>query len=167
MKRNILLAAMLLLAAVGMQAQVIVKHGEKQEKVEFGEDKLVKITFDNLVYINNYNELDCDDNIYFHRQSGDTLIFTMEEVRVMGFAADFTKVDEVAQAGKTVIAYDAAECMVHIVNAAEGGGDIVIYTAEGKPVKRGQGIALSVGDLDAGLYIVNYNKELNAKIVKK
>ena len=30
MKRNILLAAMLLLAAVGMQAQVIVKHGHKK-----------------------------------------------------------------------------------------------------------------------------------------
>ena len=166
MKRNILLAAMLLLAVTGMQAQVIIKHGEKQEKVEFGEDKLVKITFDRIFVLDN-GDYDRNDTIYFHRQSGEVLTFTMDEVRVMGFAADFTNVDAVVQAGKTAIAYDAAECMVHIVNAQEGGGDIVIYTADGKPVKRGQGIALSVADLDAGLYIVNYNKELNAKIVKK
>lgn len=166
MKRNILLAAMLLLAAAGMQAQVIVKHGAGKERIELGEDKLVKITFDRIFVLGN-GEFDRDDNLYFHRESGEVLTFTMDEVRVMGFAADFTKVDEVEQAGKTVIAYDAAECMVHIVNAAEGGGDIIIYTADGKPVKRGQGITLSVDDLDAGLYIVNYNKELNAKIVKK
>ena len=143
MKRNILLAAMLLLAVTGMQAQVIIKHGEKQEKVEFGEDKLVKITFDRIFVLGN-GEFDRDDNLYFYRQSGKVLTFTLDEVRLMGFAADFTKVDEVAQAGKTVIAYDAAEHMVHIVNAAEGGGVISIYTADGKPVKHGEGIALSV-----------------------
>ena len=78
MKRNILIAA-LCLVAVGMQAQVIIKHNG--EKVEFGTNELVKMVFNS--YGNNDNN---GDNIRFVRQTGDTLTFDIDEIYVMGFA---------------------------------------------------------------------------------
>ena len=167
MKRNILFAAMLLLMGTVVQAQVIVKHGEDAQRIDFGQDKLVKITFNGAYKLSADAVFDVDDEINFERQSGEVITFDIGEIRVMGFAADFTRIDELKQAGETAIAYDAAEQVVHIVNAEQGGGDIRIFTAEGKLVKRAQGVAISVADLDDGLYIVNYNKELNAKIIKK
>ena len=167
MKRNILFAAMLLLMGTVVQAQVIVRHGEDAQRIDFGQDKLVKITFNGTYQIGSGEVLDVDDEINFERQSGEVITFDIEEIRVMGFAADFTRIDELKQAGETAIAYDAAEQVVHIVNAPQDGGDIRIFTAEGKLAKQAKGTAISVADLDDGLYIVNYNKELNAKIIKK
>lgn len=166
MKRNILFAAMLLLMGTVVQAQVIVKHGEDAQRIDFGQDKLVKMTFGGVRYLDN-GEWDTDGGVNFERQSGEVITFDIEEIRVMGFAADFTRIDELKQAGETAIAYDAAEQVVHIVNAPQDGGDIRIFTAEGKLAKQAKGTAISVADLDDGLYIVNYNKELNAKIIKK
>ncbi|MBQ1177658.1 MAG: T9SS type A sorting domain-containing protein [Bacteroidaceae bacterium] len=166
MKRNILFAAMLLLMGTVVQAQVIVKHGEDAQRIDFGQDKLVKMTFSGVRYLNN-GVMDTDGGVNFERQSGEVITFDIEEIRVMGFAADFTRIDELKQTGETAIAYDAAEQVVHIVNAEQGGGDIRIFTAEGKLAKQAKGTAISVADLDDGLYIVNYNHELNAKIIKK
>ena len=156
MKRNILLAIMLLLAATGMQAQVMYKHSG--EKVDFKGDKLVTIVFDE------YGENNGDD-ILFIRESGDTLTFDIDDIRVMGFAADFSQIEKVKQSGEAAIAYDATEHTVYVVNAEEG--DIRIFTAEGKLVKSAKGTAISVANLADGLYIVSYDMKLNAKIIKK
>lgn len=160
MKRNILLAITLLLAATGMQAQVLFKHGENKEKIEFGTDKLVKMVF-------TYNGENNGDDIYFIRQSGGTLTFDIDEIYAMGFAKDFTKIEEVKQTGEAAIVYNATTHTVYVVNSEDSNGVIHIFNAEGKPVKSIEGTSISVADLDEGLYIVSYNMELNAKIVKK
>lgn len=157
MKRNILIAALCLMA-MGMQAQVLIKHGG--EKVKFGDDKLVKMVFTTYDYYDNNG-----DNIHFVRQSGDTLTFDIDEVYVMGFAEDFTRIDEVKQAGEPAIVYDAKGYAVYVVNAEAG--TIGIFTADGRRVKSARDTSVSVADLADGLYVVSYNEKLNAKIVKK
>ena len=159
MKRNILIAALCLVAATALQAQVLVKHGENKERIEFGDDKLVKMVFD--VYGENNGE-----NILFIRQSGDTITFDIDQIYRLGFAADFTEVDQAELDGEMAILYDAAGATVHIVNAKEK-GIIRLFNAEGRLVKSAEGHTLSVTELGAGLYIVSYNNVLNAKIVKK
>ena len=160
MKRNILIAALCLIAATGMQAQVLIKHGESKEKITFGNDKLVKMVFD--IYGENNG-----DNITFVRQSGETLIFDMDEVYRLGFAANSTEVEQAELDGEMAILYDAASATVHIANAKDEKGTILIFNAEGRLVKSSKGTALSVAELGDGLYIVSYNNVLNAKIVKK
>lgn len=159
MKRNILIAALCLVAVTGLQAQVLVKHGENKERIELGDDKLVKMVFD--VYGENNGE-----NILFIRQSGDTITFDIDQIYRLGFAADFTEVDQAELDGEMAILYDAAGATVHIVNAKEK-GIIRLFNAEGRLVKSAEGHTLSVVELGAGLYIVSYNNVLNAKIVKK
>lgn len=161
MKRNILLAMILLLAATAMQSQVLVKHGEKKERIELGNDKLVKMVFDV------YNTANNGDNILFIRQSGDTLTFDIDEIYLLGFAKDFTNIEEVKESGEASIVYDATAATVHVVNAKDEDGTIHIFNAEGRLVKSGKGLVLSVADLTDGLYIVSYNQKLNAKILKK
>ena len=160
MKRNILIAALCLVAATGMQAQVLVKHGKDKEKIEFGNDKLVKIVFDS------YGESNGND-IFFVRQSGDTLTFDINQVYRLGFAADFTEVEQAKLHGETAILYNAASATIHIANAKDEKGSILLFNAEGRLVKSGKGSTLSVSELGDGLYIVSYNNVLNAKIVKK
>lgn len=157
MKRNILIAA-LCLVAMGMQAQVLIQHNG--EKVNFDDNKLVKMVFDS--YSREHN----GEDILFIYQSGDTATFAMNVVYVMGFAEDFTRVDEVKEQGQTVIAYDAATATVHIVNAREK-GVIRLFSADGHLMKSAAGHTLALPELDAGLYVVSYNEKLNAKIVKK
>lgn len=159
MKRNILLTMILLLAATAMQAQVLVKHGENKERIELGNDKLVKMVFDS------YGENN-GDNIHFIRQSGDTLTFDIDEIYLLGFAKDFTNIEEVKESGEPSIVYDATAHTVHVINV-EDEGKIHIFTSEGKLVKSAEGTSISVADLHRGLYIVSYNMELNAKIIKK
>ena len=159
MKRNILIAALCLVAATGLQAQVLVKHGENKERIELGDDKLVKMVFD--VYGENNGE-----NILFIRQSGDTITFDIDQIYRLGFAADFTEVDQTELDGKMAILYDAAGATVHIVNAKEK-GIIRLFNAEGRLVKSAEGHTLSVAELGAGLYIETSNTVLNATIVKK
>lgn len=161
MKRNILIAILCIVGATGLQAQVLVKHGENKETIEFGNDKLVKMEF------NSYDRESNGDNILFIFQSGNTMTFDIDEIYALGFAADFTEIEAVTAAGETAILYDAATATVHIVNAEEKKGNINIFNAEGRLVKSGKGITLSVADLTEGLYIVSYNQKLNVKIVKK
>ena len=160
MKRNILIAALCLVAAMGVQAQVIVKQ-ENKERIELGTDKLVKMVFDS------YDEESNGDNILFVCQSGDSLIFDIDELYALGFAEDYDNVENVIAAGKAAILFDAAAAMVYIVNVADEEGTVCVFNVEGRLVKRAKGTALSVGDLEDGLYVVSYNGELNAKIMKK
>lgn len=157
MKQRILMALFGLVAVVGVQAQVLIKHNG--EKVNFGNDKLVKITFDI------YNENN-GDNIYFVCESDSTLTFDIDAIHSLGFADDFSGVDEVLQSGKETILYDAANATVHIVNATAE-GVINIYDAAGKRVKSGKGCTIALGELAPGMYVVSFNNKSNAKIVKK
>lgn len=156
MKRNILIAA-LCLVAMGMQAQVLIQHNG--EKVNFDDNKLVKMVFDS--YSREHN----GEDILFIYESGDTATFDMAAVYVMGFAEDFTRIDEVEQAGEAAIVYDAKEHTVYVANAVAG--TITLFTADGHRVKSARGTSVSVADLAGGLYVVSYNEKLNAKIVKK
>ena len=153
MKRNILIAAILLLATA-TQAQVLVKND--REHIKLGEDKLEKILFTGE---NN------GDGIVFILQSGETMTFDIDELHSYGFAADYTDIKAVKKSGKATIVYNEKTETIHIVNAKKG--DLLVYSSEGKLAKSAKGTAISVADLPKGLYIVNYNKELNAKIVKK
>lgn len=157
MRQRILMALLALVAAIGVQAQVLIKHNG--EKVNFGNDKLVKITFDI------YNENN-GDNIYFVCESDSTFTFDIDEIHSLGFADDFSGLDEVVQSGKETILYDAANATVHIVNA-KAEGVINIYDAAGKRVKSGKGCTIALGELAPGLYVVSFNNKLNAKILKK
>ncbi len=156
MKRNILIAA-LCLVAMGMQAQVLIQHNG--EKVNFDDNKLVKMVFDS--YSREHN----GEEILFIYQSGDTATFDIAAVYVMGFAEDFTRIDEVEQAGEAAIVYDAKGHTVYVANAEAG--TIALFTADGRRVKSARGTSVSVADLADGLYVVSYNEKLNAKIVKK
>lgn len=160
MKRFILLTTMLVLAVVSMQAQVLIKH-DGNEKMEFGVDKLVKMEF--TTYDGDASN---GDNILFVRQSGDTLIFDIDEIYAMEFAGDFTKIDAILESGEAAIVYDAVAHRAYAANV-EASGTIYVFTGEGKPVKSAEGNSISVADLPEGIYIVSYNMELNAKIVKK
>ena len=154
MKRNILFAAMLLLAATATQAQVLVT--QSKDIIKFGDDKLEKIVFTGENY---------GDGIVFVRRSGKTLTFDIDELHSLGFADDYSNIESIKESGKAAIVYDSKAQVVHIVNAKEG--NIHLFGSEGKLVKSAKGTAISVTDLPKGLYIVSYNKELNAKIVKK
>lgn len=156
MKRNILIAA-LCLVAVGMQAQVLIQHNG--EKVNFTDNKLVKMVFDS--YSREHN----GEDILFIYESGDTATFDMAAVYVMGFAEDFTRIEEVEQAGEAAIVYDAKKHTVYVANAVVG--TITLFTADGRRVKSARGTSISVADLADGLYVVSYKEKLNAKIVKK
>lgn len=158
MKRNILIAALCLVAATGLQAQVLIQ--QNGERVNFSDNKLVKIVFDS--YSREHN----GEDILFVYESGDTATFDIDAVYVMGFAEDFTHIDEVKEQGEAAIVYDAATATVHIVNAEEE-GVIRLYNAEGRQVKKAAGHTLALPELGAGLYVVSYNEKLNAKIVKK
>lgn len=161
MKRNTLLTMLLMLAATTIQAQVLIKHGEEKERIEFGNDKLVKIVF------NTYDTENNGDNVIFIRQSGETMTFDIDLVYLLGFAADFTKVDQLQPDGETAILYDANTATVHIANAKDEKGTIQLFNAEGRLVKSAKGVLLCLEELPSGLYIVSYNQVLNAKIIKK
>lgn len=148
---------MLLLAATGLQAQVIIKHDG--ERVKLGNNKLVKMVFESYGTNNG-------DDIHFVCQAGDTLTFDIDDIRVIGFAEDFNRIDEVKQTGETAIVYDAATSTVYVVNAKEE-SSIQIFGADGKLAKSVKGTVAALPELKAGLYIVSYNQKLNAKIVKK
>lgn len=154
MRRNILLAMILLLAATAMQSQVLVKND--WEHIKLTDDKLEKI-----IFTSEYN----GEGITFVLRSGETLTFDIDELHSFGFASDYTDIETVRISGKTTIAYSEEAATVHIVNAEVG--DIHIFSSEGKWVKSTKGTAISVADLPKGLYIVSYNKVLNAKIIKK
>ena len=161
MKRNILLTMLLMLAATTIQAQVLIKHGEEKERIEFGNDKLVKIIFNSYDYESN------GDNIIFVRQSGETMTFDIDFIYLLGFAADFSEVDQQELNGETTILYDAHTATIHIANAKDEKGTIRLFNAEGRQVKSAKGTSLCLEELPGGLYVVSYNQVLNAKIIKK
>lgn len=157
MKHKMLIILIGLIANVSLQAQVLIKHD--CEKINFDNDKLLKIVFEEYGAYNG-------DGIGFVSQSGDTLTFDIDEIYVLGFAADFTDVEQVLQSGKITILYDAANATLHVVNATEK-GVINIYDANGKNVKSGKGNTMSIGELPPALYVVSYNKVLNVKVMKR
>lgn len=152
MKRNILTMALALVAGIAVQAQILEKIDGEQ--IKFTTEKLVRIVPEG-------------DSITFEGEKGLVYTFDIAELHSLGFAADYTEIDKVESSGQAAIVYDAVSATIYVVNTKDKEGTIFVFNADGKVVKRADGTSTSIADLPKGLYIVSYNMELNAKIVKK
>lgn len=153
MKRNIFLIAFMLFTCAMANAQVLVEKDGTTKKHE-GSEKIVKIIFD-------------ANDIIFLNAANDIINYNVDDIHSIGFADDYAMaVEDIELQGKTTISYDSDNATVHIINPPTA-GEIKIYNLEGALMKKGQGNTLNIADLKKGIYIVNYNKVYNAKIIKK
>lgn len=148
MKRYILVLG-ILLVSLSAQAQVLtLANGDT-------------IKFENELTItqgNNYSELNFS--------TGDQgYTFDIREIESLDFAATYTGIESISD-NETIIAYNAEEEKVIVINGSND-GEITLFDDKGTVVKSARGSETSVGDLAPGLYIVNYNRKINAKILKK
>lgn len=148
MKRYILVLG-ILLVSLSAQAQVLtLANGDT-------------IKFENELTItqgNNYSELNFS--------TGDQgYTFDIREIESLDFAATYTGIESISD-NETIIAYNAEEEKVIVINGSND-GEITLFDGKGTLVKSARGSETSVGDLAPGLYIVNYNRKINAKILKK
>lgn len=148
MKRYILVLG-ILLVSLSAQAQVLtLANGDT-------------IKFENELTItqgNNYYELNFS--------TGDQgYTFDIREIESLDFAATYTGIESISD-NETIIAYNAEEEKVIVINGSND-GEITLFDDKGTVVKSARGSETSVGDLAPGLYIVNYNRKINAKILKK
>lgn len=148
MKRYILVLG-ILLVSLSAQAQVLtLANGDT-------------IKFENELTItqgNNYSELNFS--------TGDQgYTFDIREIESLDFAATYTGIESISD-NETIIAYNAKEEKVIVINGSND-GEITLFDDKGTVVKSARGSETSVGDLAPGLYIVNYNRKINAKILKK
>lgn len=148
MKRYILVLG-ILLVSLSAQAQVLtLANGDT-------------IKFENELTItqgNNYSELNFSTG-----NQGYT--FDIREIESLDFAATYTGIESISD-NETIIAYNAEEEKVIVINGSND-GEITLFDDKGTVVKSARGSETSVGDLAPGLYIVNYNRKINAKILKK
>lgn len=148
MKRYILVLG-ILLVSLSAQAQVLtLANGDT-------------IKFENKLTItqgNNYYELN-----FSTENRWDT--FDIREIECLDFAATYTGIESISD-NETIIAYNAEEEKVIVINGSND-GEITLFDDKGTVVKSARGSETSVGDLAPGLYIVNYNRKINAKILKK
>lgn len=150
MKRNILLV---ILTLVGMTIQAQVLLESDGNTIKFDGKKLTCVLFDK-------------NDITFVNEAGDSLTFNIDEIQSLSFAEDYNAISEIGNVAKTVIAYDTDAATVYVVGVKEE-GEIRLFDTDGRLVRKAKGNKADVRELPAGLYIVNYNKVLNAKIVKK
>lgn len=150
MIRNIF-TALAFLMGMTVQAQVLVDSDKVVNK--FGTDKLVKMTFDG-------------DSVTFETESGVVMNFDITQLHSVGFAEDYTGIEDARLNGEAKILYDAAASVVYVAGS-KAQGVTAVYNSEGRLVKVAKANTVSVAELPAGLYIVSYNKKLNAKILKK
>ncbi len=119
------------------------------------------IKFENELTItqgNNYYELNFSTENQRHT-------FDIREIDCLDFAATYTGIESISD-NETIIAYNAEEEKVIVINGSND-GEITLFDDKGTVVKSARGSETSVGDLAPGLYIVNYNRKINAKILKK
>ena len=152
MKRNIFLAALLLLTSLAVQAQILEK--KNGEKVKFTDDKVVRI-------------VPMGDSLRFETTNGLKHTFFFFDINSLVFAQDYTAINDIEATGQPAILYDAATATVKVVNAEAKKGTLCVYYADGRLAKRSRGNAVNVAELKSGLYVVSYNQKLNAKILKK
>lgn len=148
MKRYILVLG-ILLVSLSAQAQVLTLANGDTIKFE---NKLT-ITQGNYYHELNFSE---DDQRY---------TFDIREIESLDFAATYTGTESISD-NETIIAYNAEEEKVIVINGSND-GEITLFDGKGTMVKSARGSETSVGDLAPGLYIVNYNRKINAKILKK
>lgn len=148
MKRYILLLG-ILIVSLSAQAQVLtLANGDT-------------IKFENELTItqgNNYYELNFSTVDQWYT-------FDIREIECLDFAATYTGIESISD-NETIIAYNAEEEKVIVINGSND-GEITLFDDKGTVVKSARGSETSVGDLAPGLYIVNYNRKINAKILKK
>lgn len=115
------------------------------------------------------NELTITQSIYYNELNFSTgnqrYTFDIREIECLDFAATYTGIESISE-NETIIAYNAEEEKVIVINGSND-GEITLFDGKGTVVKSARGSETSVGDLAPGLYIVSYNRKINAKILKK
>ena len=148
MKRYILVLG-ILLVSLSAQAQVLTLANGDTIKFE--------------------NELTITQSIYYNELNFSTgnqgYTFDIREIESLDFAATYTGIESISD-NETIIAYNAKEEKVIVINGGND-GEITLFDDKGTVVKSARGSETSVGDLTPGLYIVSYNRKINAKILKK
>ena len=148
MKRYILVLGILLVSLSAQAQTLILANGDT-------------IKFENELTItqgNNYYELNFSTVDQWYT-------FDIREIECLDFAATYTGIESISD-NETIIAYNAEEEKVIVINGSND-GEITLFDDKGTVVKSARGSETSVGDLAPGLYIVNYNRRINAKILKK
>lgn len=111
---------------------------------------------------------DSFSDVRFITAKGDTLLFDVGEIDYIVFAGDIVALEQIQAEGKLAIVYDPSTADVVVLGASqEEEGIIRVFDVEAKLLKQAKATSINVAELPDGLYIVNYNKVLNAKIVKK
>lgn len=86
----------------------------------------------------------------------DKIIFALDEETAIGNIKDTEE----------MIVYNAETEKVYVANATTT-ASLKLFNIEGRCVRETMGNEMTLSDLPAGVYIVNYNGALNAKILKK
>lgn len=154
MKKYIILAALSLIAALQLSAQVVVKADGDSVRFD-SKNPIVKIVPENAG----------SNNVVFTLEDGTTQSFDFSDLSKVVFAQDEATAIEDIKAGKTVIVYNESANKVSVANPAKK-SVITLFNAEGKCLRSVKSNEMSLLGLPAGLYIVNYNGVLNAKILK-
>lgn len=148
MKKYILLLGILIVSLSAQAQALILVNGDT-------------IKFENGLTITqgyNYYELNFS-------KGNQRYTFDMREIESLDFAATYTGIESISD-NETIIAYNAKEEKVIVINGGND-GEITLFDDKGTVVKSARGSETSVGDLTPGLYIVSYNRKINAKILKK
>ena len=148
MKKYILLLGILIVSLSAQAQTLVLANGDT-------------IKFENELTItqgNNYYELNFSTVDQWYT-------FDIREIECLDFAATYTGIESISD-NETIIAYNAEEEKVIVINGSND-GEITLFDSKGTVVKSARGSETSVGDLAPGLYIVNYNRRINAKILKK
>lgn len=123
------------------------------------ENSLRRISFQNA-------ESQNECGIQFLLQDGTEYQLDFSQISKILFAKDeATAIDEI-RAGKEIIVYDEESCRVYVANAKKT-SIMRIFNVEGKCLRVVNSNEMQLQGLPNGLYIVNYNGTLNAKILKK
>lgn len=96
---------------------------------------------------------------------GTTHLFDIRDISSLDFASSYNDIKSV-DCSEILIAYDEKAEKVVAINGTAG-AVITIYDSNGIQVKKVCGNEVCISELAPGLYIVNYNRRLNAKILKQ
>lgn len=128
---------------------------------------LIKADGDTLKLGNNLKSIRPTANNTVVEFITDSESFTIDirDIEKLSFADTYTGINHIGNE-KTTITYDAKEEKIIIING-DRNAETAIFNSKGMLVKKFRGNEASVKELAPGLYIVSYNRKINAKIQKK
>lgn len=94
------------------------------------------------------------------------LTFDIRELSTLRFALSYSTGVSELDADETAILYDEENERV-VVHNGDSNATLNIFDSKGALVKSTQGCETGLQELQPGIYIISYNKELNVKILKK